>query len=148
MNINVLGVELEYDFFDADQMEVYERENRRVAEDIKEPAQYEDKSTAEAFRIQCSIVDRFFDAVFGDGTAKRIFHGKANLRDHMEAFGAVAQAAGEARAEFDAIEEKYAPNRAERRQAEKDNRKIQKLNSQNYNRNATGHKKQRGNRNH
>ena len=66
MNINVLGVDLEYDFFDADQMEVYERENQRVAEDIKEPVQYEDKSTADAFRIQCAIVDRFFDAVFGD----------------------------------------------------------------------------------
>ena len=123
--MNVLGVELDYDFFDADQMEVYERENRRVAEDIKEPAQYEDKSTADAFRIQCHIVDRFFDAVFGEGTAKRIFHGKVNLRDHMEAFAIVAQAAGEARAEFDALEKKYAPNRAERRQTEKDNRKIQ-----------------------
>ena len=148
MNINVLGVELEYDFFDADQMEVYERENRRVAEDIKEPTQYENKSVADAYRIQCGIVDRFFDAVFGEGTAKRIFHGKANLRDHMEAFGIVAQAAGESRAEFDAIEEKYTPNRAERRQAEKDNRKIQKLNSQNYNRNAASYKKRGGNRNH
>lgn len=148
MNMNVLGVELEYDFFDADQMEVYERENRRVAEDIKEPTQYEDKSTAEAFRIQCGIVDRFFDAVFGDGTAKRIFHGKANLRDHMEAFGIVAQAAGEARAEFDAIGGKYAPNRAERRQAEKDSRKVRKLNSRNYNHNAAGNKGRGGNRSH
>ena len=145
--MNVLGVELDYDFFDADQMEVYERENRRVAEDIKEPAQYEDKSTADAFRIQCRIVDRFFDAVFGEGTAKQIFHGKVNLRDHMEAFAVVAQAAGEARAEFDALEKKYAPNRAERRQTEKDNRKIQKLNSRNYNHNAAGHKGQGGNRN-
>ncbi len=145
--MNVLGVELDYDFFDADQMEVYERENRRVAEDIKEPAQYEDKSTADAFRIQCHIVDRFFDAVFGEGTAKRIFHGKVNLRDHMEAFAIVAQAAGEARAEFDALEKKYAPNRAERRQTEKDNRKIQKLNSRNYNHNTAGHKGRGGNRN-
>lgn len=145
--MNVLGVELDYDFFDADQMEVYERENRRVAEDVKEPTQYEDKSTADAFRIQCSIVDGFFDAVFGEGTAKRIFHGKANLRDHMEAFAIVAQAAGEARAEFDAIEEKYTPNRAERRRTEKDNRKIQKLNSRNYNHNAAGHKGRGGSRN-
>lgn len=148
MNINVLGLDMEYDFFDADQMEVYERENRRVAEDIKEPTQYKDKSTADAFRIQCGIVDQFFDAVFGEGTAERIFRGNANLLDHMEAFGAVAQAAGEARAEFDAIEEKYTLNRAERRQAERDSRKIQKLNSQNYNRDAAGHKKRGGNRNH
>lgn len=147
MNMNVLGVELEYDFFDADQMEVYERENRRVAEDVNEPTQYEDKSTADAFRIQCHIVDRFFDVVFGDGTAKRIFHGKANIRDHMEAFGIVAQAAGTAKTEFDAIEEKYTPNRAERRRTEKDERKIQKQNSRNHNRNAMGHKGRGGDRN-
>lgn len=140
MNINVLGVELECDFFDADQMEVYERENRRVAEDIKEPTQYENKSVADAYRIQCGIVDRFFDAVFGDGTAKRIFHGKANLRDHMEAFGIVAQASGEARAEFDAIEEKYAPNRAERRQSERENRQAQKQGSRNFQHYAAGSK--------
>lgn len=130
--MNILGVELEYDFFDADQLEVYERENQRVAEDIKEPTQYEGKSTADAIRIQCHIVDRFFDAVFGTGTAKEIFKGKANIRDHMEAFGIVAQGARDARGELDAVEEKYAPNRAARRQAERDNRQAQKQKSRNF----------------
>ena len=80
--MNIFGVELEYDFFDADQLEVYERENAKVAEDIKEPTQYEGKSTADALRIQCQIVDNFFDAVFGSGTAQKIFK-EMRIRDRL-----------------------------------------------------------------
>ena len=112
--MNIFGTELEYDFFDADQLEVYERENQKVADTIKEPTQYEGKSTADAIRIQCRIVDDFFNAVFGAGTAQKIFKGKSNIRDHMEAFGIVAASAMDARGELDAIEDKYSPNRAER----------------------------------
>ena len=136
--MNIFGVELEYDFFDADQLEVYERENAKVAEDIKEPTQYEGKSTADALRIQCQIVDNFFDAVFGSGTAQKIFKGKANIRDHMEAFGIMTQGVVNARKEFDAIEDKYTPNRAERRQAEKNNRQAQKQNTRNFQQYAAG----------
>ena len=103
--MNIFGTELEYDFFDADQLEVYERENQKVADTIKEPTQYEGKSTADAIRIQCRIVDDFFNAVFGAGTAQKIFKGKSNIRDHMEAFGIVAASAMDARGELDAIED-------------------------------------------
>lgn len=137
--LNVLGAELEYDFFDADQLELYERENKKVAEDIGDMGQYEGKSTADAIRMQCRIVGKFFDAVFGEGTAKKLFRGKANILEHMEAFGTVAQGANSARAEFEAIEDKYAPNRAERRQGEKDARRFNKQKSRNYYHNAAGH---------
>ena len=130
--MNIFGVELEYDFFDADQLEIYERENAKVAEDIKEPTQYEGKSTADALRIQCRIVDNFFDAVFGSGTAQKLFKGKANIRDHMEAFGIVAKKAEDSNVEFNGVLDKYTPNRAERRQAEK---QQQKQGSRNYQRN-------------
>lgn len=126
--MNILGVELEFDFFDADQVEIYERENQRVVETIKEPTKYEGKSTADAFRIQCAIVNTFFDNVFGVGTAQRIFKGKNNIKDHMEAFAIVADAAMNTRKEFDAMSDKYSPNRAERRRQEQQN-------SRNFNRN-------------
>lgn len=143
--MNILGTEFDFDFFDADNLELYERENQRVAERIKEPTQYEGKSNADALRIQCRIIDAFFDNIFGTGTAERVFHGKANIRDHMEAFGIMAQGAMEARREFDEIENKYTPNRAERRQAERDNRQSQKQNSRNFQHYAAGKGK---NRNH
>ena len=136
--MNIFGTELEYDFFDADQLEVYERENQKVADTIKEPTQYEGKSTADAIRIQCRIVDDFFNAVFGAGTAQKIFKGKSNIRDHMEAFGIVAASAMDARGELDAIEDKYAPNRAERRQIEQKNRAAQKKGSRNFNYHVAG----------
>lgn len=126
--MNILGVELELDFFDADVLEVYERENQRVLEQIKEPAQYEGKSTADALRIQCGIINDFFDAVFGQGTADEIFGARNNIRDHMEAFAIVADAAIDTRKEFDTLSEKYSPNRAERRQ-------LNKQNTRNFNQN-------------
>lgn len=141
--MNILGVELEFDFYDADQLEVYERENQKVVEQIRDPAQYEGKSASASIRIQCRIVDTFFDNVFGAGTSKRLFHGKANLRDHMEAFGIMSQSSVDARGELDAIEKKYTANRAERRQTKKNFRQAQKQRSRDYNHHAAG----KGNRN-
>ena len=57
MRIVVLGKELEYDFFDADLLEKYEKENLRVKERIQEPTQYAGKTTADSLRIQCGIVN-------------------------------------------------------------------------------------------
>lgn len=131
--MNILGVELQFDFFDADELEIYERENKRVADRIKEPTQYEGKTTAEALRIQCGIVNDFFNAVFGEGTADKIFKGKNNIKDHMEAFGIVANEAMSCRGEFDAMADKYSPNRAERRQEQ---RQQNKQNSTNFQRHA------------
>lgn len=132
MRIVVLGKELEYDFFDADLLEKYEKENLRVKERIQEPTQYDGKTTADSLRIQCGIVNDFFDKVFGNGTSEELFGGKNNIKDHMEAFASVAGAAMSCNGELKALTEKYSPNRAERRQSEKQNIK-------NFNRNAAYH---------
>lgn len=129
MRIVVLGKELEYDFFDADLLEKYEDENLRVKERIQEPTQYDGLKTADALRIQCGIVNDFFDEVFGKGTSAELFGSKNNIKDHMEAFATVAEAAMSCKGELDTITEKYSPNRAERRQQERQN-------SKNFNRNA------------
>lgn len=130
--MNILGVELELDLFDADVIEVYEKENKRVVDRIQDNGQYDGKTTAESIRYQCKIVNDFFDALFGNGTAEKIFKGKSNIKDHMEAFGIVAKAAEDSNVEFNGVLDKYTPNRAERRQAEK---QQQKQGSRNYQRN-------------
>lgn len=119
MRIVVLGKELEYDFFDADLLEKYEKENLRVKERIQEPTQYDGKTTADSLRIQCGIVNDFFDEVFGNGTSEELFGGKNNIKDHMEAFASVTGAVMSCNGELKALTEKYSPNRAERRQSEK-----------------------------
>lgn len=134
--VTILGVEFDFDFYEADSLELYEQENERVSIDIKEPTQYEGKRTSESIRIQCGIIDKFFDNMFGEGTAQKLFNGRANLRIHMEAFAQMADAAHESRRELDAIEDKYSPNRAERRKIEQQNRQTNKQNSRNYQHNA------------
>lgn len=129
----IFGLDFDYDFFDADQLEVYERENQKVVDDISDESQYKGKSTADGLRYQCKVVDNFFDAVLGAGTAEKLFHGKANIRDHMEAFGIMSEAARNTKQEFAELEYRYSPNRAERRAA-------QKQSSRNYQRHAAGEK--------
>jgi len=135
--MNVLGVELELDLFDADVIEAYERENQKVVDRIQDKeGRYEGMTTAEAIRYQCGVVNDFFDSLFGDGTAEKIFKGKNNIKDHMEGFGIVAKAAEDANVEFNGVLDKYTPNRAERRQAEK---QQQKQGSRNFQRNYAAH---------
>lgn len=113
--MNILGVELrDIDFFEADELERYEQENQRLMDRIQDNEQYVGKSTADSLRIQCGIVNDFFDAVFGAGTADKLFNGKNNIKDHMEAFATVSQAAVDSRKEFDAMQDKYSFMRAER----------------------------------
>ncbi len=122
--MQILGVEFEFDFCDADQAEVYERETRRVAERVNDKRQYEGKSNADGIRIQCRIIDDFFNAVFGDGTADRLFHGKVNLREHMEAFSEVSNAAKKSSDDLRTLAGRYAPNRAARRQEQKQQKRM------------------------
>lgn len=129
----IFGNEFEYDFFDADLLDVYEQENQKLLDAIHDESQYNGKSTADGLRYQCKVVDNFFDALLGEGTAEKLFHGKANIRDHMEAFAIVSKAANNTKNEFAELERKYSPNRAERRAA-------QKQNSTTYQRHAAGKK--------
>ncbi len=122
--MKILDVELEYDFLDADLLEKYEKENQKLADTIKDPQKYEGLSTADSIRVQCKIVDEFFDALFGKGTADQLFHGKAHIGHHMEAFGQMAEAAKNSSQDFARIEEKYSKNRAERRSENKQKNKT------------------------
>ena len=88
--ITVLGVELEYDFFDADLLEKYEAENLHLNEEFSK-LDYDSMSNADALRAQCQIVNNFFDHVFGAGTADTLFHGKCNIKDHLIAFSDVVK---------------------------------------------------------
>lgn len=139
--MNIFGIELELDLFDADQLELYEKECKKVADRVNEKGCYAGKSAADSIRYQCKVVDEFFDSLFGKGTADMIFKGKSNIKDHMEAFGIVTSEQEKTNAEFKQIVGKYTPNRAERRQEQK-----QKHGSRNYQRSfaaydGEGHRK-------
>lgn len=112
--ITVLGVELEYDFFDADLLEKYEAENLHLNEEFSK-LDYDSMSNADALRAQCQIVNNFFDHVFGAGTADTLFHGKCNIKDHLIAFSDVVKYSTTKDNELRDIMNQYTPNRAQRR---------------------------------
>ena len=105
--LNINGVELTLNLLDADVMERYETLNKRVVADISEPTQYQGKSTADGMRLQCRIVDKFFDDLFGDGTALKLFEGNNDLGVRMEAFAQVASMSNDNSKRLDNIASKY-----------------------------------------
>ena len=74
--LKICGQELELDLFDADTMEIYEKSLNKVVKRTKEAAKHTELSNAEGIRETCGIVKDFFDEVFGDGTAEKLFKGK------------------------------------------------------------------------
>lgn len=113
-------IEVDFSFTDADCIERLENASKKV----KEKSELKDKkeiSLSEAIREECKIIDEFFDEVFGDGIAEKIFKGKKDLQEHMELFTDIMNAKIETTKAtqnlYDSLENKakYMPNRETRR---------------------------------
>lgn len=130
-SITINGVELELDLMDADVMEKYETLNTEIVEKVKEPTQYQGLSNAEGMRLQCRHVDNFFDKLFGDGTAQKIFGGGNNLGVRLDAFAQVSQMSGDIDKRVNELTSKYGINRIDRRNGPQDFQRKRK--KQGYN---------------
>ena len=84
MNIN--NVELEADFLDADFMERYEAAAAEMQERANAAKERKWARSSDAMKEICAYINEFFDAVFGAGTAEKIFGGRNNVGDHFDAF--------------------------------------------------------------
>jgi len=109
MNIN--GVELELDIFDADVAEKYDKAIKKVMniEDTKS------MSIGEGIRTQCKAIFNVFDELFGQGTHERVFGDKVNLLECLKAFEALITGINEKNKEIELIANKYSSNRVQRR---------------------------------
>lgn len=121
MKITIKGAEFEFDFYDADEMERVEAACARVEKRCDDARSITDATQSQVIRTQCGIIFDFFDEVFGEGAHKRIFKGKCNLIEALNAFDAFIQAKNSSVSEINAVKDKYDPNRAQRRAAQKAN---------------------------
>lgn len=129
--IIINGKKLEVDFLDADFLEKYEELTRAVVDAIQDRSAYEGKTNAESLRYQCECVNEYFDELFGEGTAEKMFgiNGKLSIRlDAFAHLGAIAEHPNKFLGE---IKEKYGfnkkeGNREQRRAAQKQNQKKAK----------------------
>lgn len=113
-------IEVEFSFTDADDLERFENEAKKVKEK-SESYNKKEMNISDTIRAECKIIEEFFDGVFGEKTSEKLFKGKKNLKEHMDIFTdiineKVKQSEG-FKNMYDNIEYrlKYMPNREQRR---------------------------------
>ena len=123
--MKILDKEIEFDFFDAEQMERYEKESE-IAQKELNSIDINKMKQSELINKTCKTKEKCFDNVFGEGTSKKIFEDKRNFRLCVKAFKDLAKAKKEQvneigdeikdfQKELQEINAEYKPNRATRR---------------------------------
>lgn len=116
-NMRIKDIEINFSFTDADDIERFENEARKVEEKAKN---YEKKemSTSEAIREECNVIEEFFDNVFEKGISQKLFKGKKDIADHINLFQDIVNAKLEQTKGLQNIYDnldRYIPNRETRR---------------------------------
>ena len=111
--MRIKNIEIEFDFLDADNVELFEKEAQKVVE--KTQTERKEMTYSQALRMECDIVEEFLDNVFGKGLSKDLFNGKKNLKEHIEIFQYVVDEKNSKQSELQSIYNRYAPNREQRR---------------------------------
>lgn len=116
----VNGKELEYDIFDLEKAELFDKEMNTVVEKMNAlSAEKEQLSFSESVRRQCEAVAECFDHLFGPESAARIFDGKVNLVLALTSFGELVDGINAQKSQIERMANntaaKYTKNRAARR---------------------------------
>ena len=111
--IKINGVELgELDIYDLEVAEKYDKELKKVDEVART---LEGMSVPEVIRTQCNAIFKFFNALFGEGTDKKIFGDKVNLVICLKSLDEFVTQVRNQKEKIEEISNKYSPNRAQRR---------------------------------
>lgn len=83
--MKVLETEIDFDFYDAKQMENFETNIESMKEKINQ-INPEEMKQSEFINEFCSIIEEGFDKIFGADTSKKIFEGKRNFKLCVQVF--------------------------------------------------------------
>ena len=108
--MRIKNIEVDFDFFDADNIEKFESEARKVVEKTEKEKQTENMTLSNAIRLECDIVEEFLDNVFGEGISEKIFKGKKNLMEHIKVFQEIVDEKNRKQQELQNLYNRYAPN--------------------------------------
>ena len=98
--MNILNTEIEFDFYDSKQMEKLEANFAKITEEINNIDIKKMKQSQFINRF-CTIIEKGFDNIFGEGTSKAIFKGKKNFRSCVQAFRDLVKGRQEQEKELD-----------------------------------------------
>lgn len=118
--ITIKGIEFPFDIMDLETSERYEAAMKAVTDEIN-ALDLDNMANTDAMREQMRIVQKCFSTVLGEDVPKKIFCGRLNLREHLEAFKELFDAANEQSSSFASTARSImgTPNREQRRAAKK-----------------------------
>ena len=130
------GVEMEYDTYDVTNMEIYGAEVQRLAELGKKLERSEAKmdyfSAVQTLKTYSEEVMDAFDCILGEGSSRKIFGDKVNVKAIMNAYGEFTDAVNKATSTMFGSEDPkpagHQPenmNREQRRAAERAKRRAE-----------------------
>ena len=88
--MKILGKEIEFDFFDADAMEKWDKYTEEMKNTINK-LNVKNMKQSEFIRKFCTAIEKCFDGIFGEGTSKEIFEGKQNFKLCVNAYKDLVQ---------------------------------------------------------
>ena len=104
--MKILNKEIDFDFFDAKQMEKFEKEAIIVQEKLNN-INTKNMKQSEFINKICAVIEECFNNVFGEKTSEKIFEGKKNFRLCMKAFNDLVKAKKEQEEQIENEIEKF-----------------------------------------
>lgn len=108
--MKILDIEVDFDLFDADQVEKFEEEAKKVL-DASNETHIEEMTLSQALKRECQMIEDFFDNVFGNDISKQLFKGKKNLTEHIKAFEDIVNEKTRKQEELEKTMAKYLPDK-------------------------------------
>lgn len=117
--MNLKGIEVNFSFTNADDIERLEK-GIKIVKEKSEEYKKQEISLSEAIRKECIAINQFFDCVFGEGISQKLFEERMDLQEHAELFIEIAnekvkQTRGIQDVYNNLEKAKYKPNRETRR---------------------------------
>ena len=109
------NVELEdLDLLDADCADRYEEAIEKIKV-LADKENYSGLALGDAIREQCKVIFDFVNTLWGEGTDKKIFGNKTNIRTCTEVLALIIKNINNQKEELESFKRKYSANRTERR---------------------------------
>ena len=99
-NMKVLETEINFDFYDANQMEKLEANMDKISKEINK-IKVDKIKQSQFINKFCTIIENGFDNIFGEGVSKTIFKEKRNFKLCVQAFRDLVKARQEQEKEVD-----------------------------------------------
>lgn len=123
------GIELEFDFYEADQMEIFEDAIDRAGVEINKAL--EAKKQSQLIRGICQATINMLDEIFGEGTANEVFQGETNFKKSIEIFNALVKERIRQEEELNVVVDEMKELTEGRNIQQPNNRQTRRLNKKN-----------------